>query len=111
MTNRWRIAKRVFCTIVMAATAALNRINDQFARYSWHFLPLHVRNGKPLASVASRRVVVVRCGGLTREGDSPGSSTRASLLSPCAHLLIEMDAEFAKPVIRISELLRAANLQ
>jgi hypothetical protein len=38
----------------MATTAALNRINDQFARYAWHFLPLHVRNGKPLASVASR---------------------------------------------------------
>lgn len=25
--------------IVMAMTAALNRINDRFARYSWHFLP------------------------------------------------------------------------
>lgn len=75
--------------IIMAMTAALNRINDQLARYSWHFLPLHVRNGKPLASVASRRVVVL----LAKVTAS--SSTRASLPLPRAHLLIEMDAEFA----------------
>jgi len=54
ITNRSHTAKRVLCTIVIAETATLNRINDQFARYSWHFLPLHVRNGKPLASVANR---------------------------------------------------------
>lgn len=63
----------------MAASAALNRINDQFARYSWHFLPLHVRNGKPLASVASRRrVVVVRYGAAALLAKvTASSSTRA----------------------------------